>query len=225
MRALSVFLGLALTTAHAFADPSPPAVNGPLAAALARSAVTPGIDADEAGTLLDAMLERWNGPGGPASALDPDEQALLARLGEASAPFAVILDGREQATGPLLPDGRRILDLVFRGTADPLNLWLGPDDATTLDLARLYALRSPRLREEALSVVAPRIDAAWRSSSVGSGYEPLSSDIGKAAAIFEAAAPATRKAGRRMLHDALQRVDAMRNGAMPDFLYDFLKGG
>ena len=223
MRRIAAFFVFALSGLPVTADQPADFHSGPLAMAIARSVEPPGVDADDASALLNAMLEGWNGPGAPASALDPAEQSLLSRLTETQAAFAATLEGREQMVGPLLPDGRRILDLVFRGAQDPKALWLGSDDATTLDLARLYALSSPRLRMDALGFVVTRLHESWQASSVSTDYKPLSSDIAKAVAIFDAASPDTGKAGRRLLYDALKRVDMQRNNNMPDFLHEFLR--
>lgn len=210
-----------LLPVSALAETGPVALTGSLAAVVEQSTATPGIDADEAAAILGVVLEGSSAD--PANAISAEENALLAALAQARAPFAVTVDGRALTAGPLQPDAARFMDLVFRGSPDiPAALEAGNTEAL-LNMARFYGLPQQLLKNQSRALMAEDLMKAWRQSSFGNSYEPLREKLRVASQLYEAAPPATAKAGRRLLYSAMDMVDRNANGSVPDFLYQHLK--
>jgi hypothetical protein len=212
---------LAVVPLPVLADTAPVALTGPLAAAVEQSAAGPGIDADEAAGILGVILAGSSAD--PSTAVSPEEGALLQALAQARAPFTVTVDGRALTVGPLQPDAARFMDLVFRGSPDiPAALEAGNTEAL-LHLARCYGLPQQLLMNQSRALMAEDLMKAWRNSSYGNSYQPLRDKLRIATLLYEAAPPATAKAGRRLLYSAMDTVDRNANGSVPDFLYQYLK--
>lgn len=218
-------IGLALAAAALVAVPAraqqaPPAFGGATAEALAQSIATPGIDADEAAVILKALLATRNAYGGPVM---PDEgKALIERLSQASEPVDVMLDGKPQKVGPLLPDGRRFLQLAIIGGPPELNLWQSTNPEIRLHMVRIYALDVPASNNGVRAMVYQDMMAAWSNSTVGNSYEPLRKSIGDAIRLLDTTTPANRKAGRALIVDAMKWVDQTTSDAVPDYLYTWV---
>lgn len=205
----------------ALAETAPVTLTGPLAAAVEQSSATPGIDADEAAAILGVILAGSSAD--PANAISAEENALLGALAQARAPFAVTVDGRQLTIGPLQPDAARFMDLAFRGSPElPAALEAGNTEAL-LHLARFYGLPQQVLVNQSRNLMADDLMKAWRASSFGNSYEPLREKLRVASQLYEAAPPATAKAGRRLLYSAMDMVDRQANGSVPDHLYGWLK--
>lgn len=212
---------LALAPLPALANPAPLALTGPLAAAVGQAAATPGIDADEAAAIMAAIMA--GSASNPATAINAEEQALLQALSKARAPFPVTLDGRPATIGPLQPEAARFMDLIFRGNPNAGAQLQAGNPELQLHLARLYGLPDQGSVSQARMLMATDLMQAWRNSTVGNSYEPLRQKLGSANRLYEAAAPATRKSGRRLLFSAMDLVDRQANDSVPDFLYQWLK--
>lgn len=216
-----IMCGLGLMPVAAVAEAAPVALTGPLAAVVEQSAATPGIDADEAASILGVILEGSSAD--PANAISPEENALLAALAQSRAPFAITVDGRQLTAGPLQPDAARFMDLAFRGSPDlPAALEAGNTEVL-LHLARLYGLPQQVLVNQSRNLMAEDLMKAWRNSSFGNSYEPLREKLRIASQLYEAAPPATATSGRRLLYSAMDMVDRQANGSVPDHLYSWLK--
>lgn len=211
----------AMTSSAAIAQAPTVALTGPLASAVEQANTTPGIDADEAAVILSVILEGSSAD--PATAISPQEGALLQTLVEARAPFAVAVDGRSLTVWPLQPDGARFLVAAFRGDPGlPAALEVGNTEAL-LHVARLFGQPHQDLVFQSRALMADDLMKAWRNSSIGNSYEPLREKLRIAAQLYEAAPPATANAGRRLLYSAMEMVDRNANGSVPDFLYERFK--
>lgn len=115
------------------------------------------------------------------------------------------------------------MDLIFRGNPNAGAQLQAGNPELQLHLARLYGLPDQGSVNQARMLMATDLMQAWRNSTVGNSYEPLRQKLGSANRLYEAAAPATRKSGRRLLFSAMDLVDRQANDSVPDFLYQWLK--
>lgn len=211
----------ALAPVPALANPAPPALTGPLAAALAQSATTPGTDADEGAAILGAILADFKG--NLDTAISPAEKALLDQFSKTEAPFAVTLNRRRTMIGPLTPEARRLFDMVFGNPTNIPALLQANNQEVILNLGRAYGLPVQLLVNQSRALMANDLMRTWRDSTVGNAYEPLRNKLAAASRLYDTASPETRKSGRRLLYSAMVQVDERANGSVGDYLYSWLK--
>lgn len=95
------------------------------------------------------------------------------------------------------------------------------------ELTAIYQ-RSPADANRVVNVLSNKASQAWEKSAISNAYSPLRTMIADAYAGVNQLQGKDNDAGRWMLHRAIEKTDRNAdgsNGAVPDFLYNWIRPG
>lgn len=136
---------------------------------------------------------------------DADKQSLQAAQAQAAAPSDKDLLG---------------FFLEFPNLND---LWL-VDQARMTTFVRVSTV-SPGLETRLTRFAASQFNASWKHSNQSNGFKPIRDLLDDYKEHLRPMPDAERQQGRKIGYEAMVLVDSHSNGAVPDFIYDWMGKG
>jgi t-SNARE complex subunit (syntaxin) len=159
--------------------------------------------------------------------IDSAEQDLLTELTQSSLRSINIQSADSPAQSVVFATtsgkARSVLQETQTSTAQ-LKKLASEGEKGIQELTKIYQ-RSPADAERVVAVLAKEGLAAWDKSSVTNGYGPLTQMISSAYAGINKMSGQDNTDGRWMLHKAIKQIDTVKNDAIPDFLYNWIRPG
>jgi hypothetical protein len=212
---------LALTSASAFAQPSPPAA-ADQKATVEDSAVAEILKSTtQEREISEAVARRFGPMMFSDGVLSANERDLVRELLAVTSGRTAITTGAGDTfeIPPLSFQARAFLGLV-----QPPNLatlWLrGP---TQMKQMVDVTVLSPDTARQVSNYILQRLNVSWMESTIANGYEPMRRDLSAAIRMLQQTDADTERQGRSLIYDAARQLDVRNGDAIPNYLYDYLR--